>query len=194
MSSSSGGKGRDSPRVVYDKYYNPGSAIAAKTYDAKKYKPKTYIAGSNVLDREKRQTFDEAIKGPRANDPRNWEFHYKGAGGNRHYSATKGMSADEKRNQAKDSALSRAKKDARTIGKDLYSTMKIEHDTKNIRAGTAQMTANSKAMGGRFGSTKAAKGVAAAKQLATRRTGSKQDIRGTEAFSAPGQKKTKRIA
>lgn len=187
------GKNAEPDRVVYDKNYNPASKIGKKTFDPKKYKAKTYAAGSNVLDREKTQTFDDAIKGARANDPRNWEFHYKSTAG-KHYSNSKGATADEKRRQGKDRALSQAKKQARTIGKDLYGTMKIEYETKNIKAGTAQMTANSKAMGGRFGSTRAAKGVAAAKQLATRRTGSKQDIRGTEAFSAPAQKKTKRIA
>lgn len=137
----------------------------------KKYKRKVYAAGSNILTREnqgKKQSYDEALKaGTRADDPRNWEFHYKEAGGRRMGNRGGGKGGDGKR---VDLGRLKAESMARKTGKDVYNVKKMEWGTAQTRGETSQATANRKAMGQR-GTTRVAKNLAAQKQMATRKRG-----------------------
>ena len=98
--------------------------IATKT-EGFSYKGETaakdkVVAGGNVLDaagkKKKRLSFKEHIKqsGSRANDPRNWEFHYKKP--TRKGSYTRGKN-DEKRTYAGD-AKRKAERAAKGSGKE----------------------------------------------------------------------------
>lgn len=186
-----GGKGADPDRVVYDPSYTPGLGTAGESGKTaigqkKPMKSKVYAAGSNVLTREKRLSYDQALKqGTRADDPRNWEFHYKAPKGGFH--ETKGASAAENKAQAYSNARMRAKRDAKYAGKELYQVRKMEYDTETVKAETKQASANRKALG-RFGSTRAAAGVEAQKQLANRRASRGRSLT-TEAFEENKPKK-----
>jgi len=202
------GKGGDPERVVYDSNYDPSSAVAKKgDFDYKGDTSKgaeKFVAGANILDSKgketKRKSFDEHLKsGGRANDPRNWEFHYKDPGKRkgkdgkvyrRTWSQTKGMSAQEKKNEAYNSAQMRAKKNAKLTGKDIYEVQKIEYETQGIVQESDAARAKSKAIGGAgaFGSTRVAANVAAAKMKSNRQTGRAKARQGA-AFAEPPKKR-----
>jgi hypothetical protein len=191
------GRGKDTGQstIKYSSSFDPNKASQLQKSavgQKKAMKAKVYEAGSNILTREKRKTYDQLLKeGSRADDPRNWEFHYK-APKNTGYSESKGASAAEKRTQAFSNAKMRAQRDAKWTGKDVYAVKKAEYETEGIKGQAKQTRLNTKAMG-RFGSTKTAKDVAAQKQASARR-GSARQRAGASAFEADQQKKTQRIA
>lgn len=182
MKAATGGKGGDPARMVYDKNYNPSSSIQKKgdfDYKGATKKGEEFVAGANILDEkgktEKRKSFEEHMKsGGRANDPRNWEFHYKdpSAGGRKRWSQTKGMSGEERRAEAFKSARMSAQKKAKLTGKDIYEVQKIEYETTGIIQESDAARAKAKAIGGagRWGSTRVASNVAAAKMQSERKT------------------------
>lgn len=136
-------------------------------------KRKTYAAGSNIYDRGnkgKAQSYEEALKGgTRADDPRNWEFHYKEAGGRRMANRGGGKGGDGKR---VDLGRIKAESMAKKTGKDVYGIKKLEWETANITQKTRQSAADRKAIGaGSTRSTRVAQGVAASRQMAARRRG-----------------------
>jgi hypothetical protein len=135
-------------------------------------KAKTYAAGSNTLTREKRQSYDDYLAtGSRADDPRNWEFHYKAPSASR-MGPTKGQSAEERTTNAYSSARQKAERMAKLAGKDVYQVKKTEYETETLKGETKQAAANRKATsGGGFGSSRVAQSVVAQKQMANRKTG-----------------------
>ncbi len=181
------GKGQGSKMV-----YAGGTKVADKTGEnaVDKYKPKakTYASGSNKLDRAKRATFDESIAGSRADDPRNWEFHFKDPG-KQVGKTTKGetVSAAGMTARARVGARSRAERDAKWTGQSVYDVRKIQYGTAGVVADTEQAGADAKAKGN-FGSTKTAQNVAAQKMLSNRKA-SRGRARTTNAFEAPATKR-----
>lgn len=164
-----GGKGGDPARTVYDPKYTPIAMEKTGIGDVKA--GRQYEGGSNQLDREKYMSYDERLKqGSRADDPRNWEFHYKAPRKGRHYSPTKAMSARERKSQAYSSARSKAEKNARLTGESIYDIKKLEHKTQAIKDESKQAMADAKA-GRRFGSSKTATAVSKQRQLAQRKAG-----------------------
>jgi hypothetical protein len=169
-----------------------------KGFDYKGKSTGEFKAGANVIDPKtgkvrERMSFDDYLKstGNRADDPRNWEFHYKTPSSTR-TSATKEVSASERKRSAysgaKRGAVSAA---AGAVGKELYEVQKIEYETQGVIQGTEQASAKAKAKGGgRFSSTKVATDVATQQQAAKRRTG-RAKSRGGAAFEDP---KSQRIA
>lgn len=183
------GKGGDPARTVYNPNYNPASTIGGKTGAWDIEPGKQYKAGGNILAREKRQTFDEKLAaGNRADDPRNWEFHYNRSAGQGRYSDTKGMTGAERKTQAIRSARGQANKAAKLSGQSLYDIRKLEYKTQGIKDESKQATSDAKA-GRRFGSTKAAKGVQAQRQLASRKSGrvGRQRAGSVGVFDAPSR-------
>jgi hypothetical protein len=166
----------------------PDPVVAKKTgeHAQKKYAPKAkaYAAGSNALDREKRGKYKDSFK-TRADDPRNWEFHY-----NEKKSIGRGRTGGkgEPRRQGTESkhagARRYAERQAKRTGQDIYDIREIQYDTASTKGQTKQMGKDSKAMGraGGFGSTRVAQGVEAAKQKSNRRT-SRAASRTTNAFA-----------
>lgn len=163
------GRGKDTgtSTTSYDMNYKPSASQKTGIGDVKA--GRQYEGGSNQLDREKTLSYDEKLAaGSAADDPRNWQFHYKAPGGR--YSDTKGMTARERRDQAYSSARSKAEKNARLAGESLYDIKKLEHKTQAIKDESKQATADAKA-GRRFGSSKTSTAVAAQRQLAMRKSG-----------------------
>jgi hypothetical protein len=149
-----------------------------------------FVAGANVFGREKRKTYDELLaEGSRADDPRNWEFHYEAPDPNKVYGPTKGMTGDERRQQAFQLARQKAEKAARLTGEDVYETRKVEYEAAGIRAETAETKAKALASG-QFGSTRVARNLAAEKILAGRQTGRRIKARTTDAIEPVRKKKT----
>jgi hypothetical protein len=154
----------------------PDPVVAKKTgeHAQKKYAPKakTYAAGSNALDREKRGKYKDSFK-TRADDPRNWEFHYdkkKSVGRGR----SGGKGADQNRQSESKFAGSKryAERQAKRTGQDIYDIREIQYNTAGIKSDTKQAGVDAKAKGaGRFGSTKVAQNLQAQKNVATRRGG-----------------------
>jgi hypothetical protein len=147
--------------------------IAEKTegFDYKGGGGKKVVAGGNILDAKgkkiKRKSFKEhlASTGSRADDPRNWEFHYKKP--TRQGSYTRGKN-DEKRTYAGD-ARQKAERLAKQSGKEIFEVQQIEYETQGITEQSETASARAKAKGGGYGSTRVASNVAAQKQKATRR-------------------------
>lgn len=162
-----------------------------KTGAGEKGKVKTYAAGSNVLDREKRGTYDEQIAGgTRADDPRNWEFHYKpgyGGGG-------KDSTRAERAARSRSRGMATAKRAAAQSGKQIYDIKKLEYETVGIQQKTAQSKLDRKAGGGSRGTSKAAQNVTAQKQMAERRRGRGSAQRGAGPFDDTKTKSRSRIA
>jgi len=175
------GRGKNS---TTRKVYGKRGGVAEKTGAGEKGRTKAYAAGSNVLDREKRGTYADAIAGgSRADDPRNWEFHYKepakGAVGT---SRGKG----EGRTNPRADARSKAQRAARETGQSVYDVKSIEYETAGIQQKTAQSKADRKALGGgRAQTSRAAQNVTAQKQMAKRRAGGGQAQRGSGPFDRP---------
>lgn len=170
-----------------------GQAGVAKKTEGFSYKGKTakadkIVAGGNVLDAKgkkiKRLSFKEHIaqSGSRANDPRNWEFHYKAPKRKGTYTRGKNDQVRSYHGDAKRKAQSAAKRS----GKEIYQVQEIEYNTQGITESSDTAVAASKAKGGGFGSTRVASNVALQKQKATRR--------GQAATSAFGADKPKRGA
>lgn len=163
------GKGKTT-RTTYEadnKNWRPvGSSGPSKMHSEEGWKKgrkaKTYTAGSNILDREKRGTYEESFKS-RADDPRNWEFHYKDTG-NR-MAAGKDMTSSERRTLARTQARGKAERMAKMTGQDVFDIRKIEWETAGLTAGSKQATADRKASG-KYGSTRVARNVVAAKRRA----------------------------
>ena len=131
-------------------------------------------AGSNTLDREERGTYKDTLK-TRADDPRNWEFHYSEPG-RQAAKNTKGeqVSAAGMTSRARGKAKSAATRAARLSGQSIYDVREIQFNTAGIKAGTAQASKDSKAAGvGRFGSTRTATNLAAQKSASNRRGAAK---------------------
>jgi hypothetical protein len=161
-------------------------------------KDKPFVAGANILDAQgkstKRKSFSDYLKstGNRADDPRNWEFHYKPS---RPGFETRRVGKDGREVSRAPENKGRAMKAARQTGKEVYETQKIEYETQGIIQGTDQAGAIAKAKrGGRFGSTKVAANVAAQKQRGRRRAGGGAAVQGGGPFDAKAQTKTSRIA
>lgn len=187
------GKDTGQTSTRYQKNYRPfaskKTAVGKKGFSSTK--AKTYAAGSNILTREKRLTYDEQLaKGTRADDPRNWEFHYKEP--RRFNQPTKGMEVQERNQQASRQARMSAEKKAKWTGEDIYETRKIEYETQGIVGEARQTAKNAKALG-RFGSTRVAGGVAAAKQASERRM-SRGRARTTGPFDPPTKQKPGALA
>lgn len=164
------------------------AAVAQKTkgfsYKGKRSKSDPYRAGSNILDKKgkvaKRMSFDQHLKstGSRADDPRNWEFHYKAP--TRTGTFRSGGKNDDSRTSYAQKARSDAESKARRTGKEVYEVQKIEYATQGVIQGTEEAGAKAAAKGGAgaFGSTRVAQGVAAQRQKAQRRTGRSGPQRG----------------
>jgi hypothetical protein len=152
------------------------------SYKGKRTGADKFVAGANILDAkgkvEKRQGFSDYLKGTgnRADDPRNWEFHYKEP--KRKGTYTRGKN-DQVRSYAGD-ARNKAKSAARRTGQSVYDVQKIEYETEGIKQDTRASGLKSKAMGGAgaFGSTRVASNVVAQRQKASRRTGRGSAARG----------------
>lgn len=189
-------RGKDGgSRIVYDRSFNPNAGIAKKTsgfdYKGTTAKKDVIKAGANVLDKEgkiaKRKSFEEHLAAAgRADDPRNWEFHYKApSGGN--FGATKGMSSSERRSNAFSRAKSKAKGAARSSGKEVYEVQKIEYETQGIVEDTDRAPGIAKAKGaGAFGSTRVASNVAAQKMKSNRAQGRARSRAGASAPTTRG--------
>ncbi len=170
----------------------PKSYEGTKGFDYKGKGAKKFVAGANVIDQAtgkvgKRKGFSDYLKatGNRADDPRNWEFHYK-APGSRY--STQGKNDRQVDNVAR--ARRSAETKARRTGKSVYDVQKIEYQTAGIVADTEAAGAKFKAMGGRGGrSTQVAANVAAQKRRGQRGRGG-----GAGSFNAPTQTRTSRIA
>jgi hypothetical protein len=157
--------------------YAGGTKVAGKTgeHATKKYNPKAkaYKAGSNVLDREKRGKYKDSFK-TRADDPRNWEFHYKEPGKNaRGTRGGKGGDGRQTRSNPRSDARRTAERAAKQSGQGIYDVREIQYNTAGIKATTKQAGRDAKAKGGGggFGSTKVAQNLQAQKNVATRRGG-----------------------
>jgi len=183
------GRGKSAEwRTTYGK---PGGT-AKKTGAGETKGRKTYAAGSNVLDRKKYGTYDESIAGgSRADDPRNWEFHYKepkaGAVGT---SRGKG----EGRTNPRTDARNKAQRAARESGKSVYEVKKIEWETAGIKQTTKQSREDSKAMGASRGTSRVGQNISAQKQMAERRRGRGSAQRGSGPFDDAKTKSRSRIA
>jgi len=160
---------------------------------------KKFVAGANVIDEatgkvSKRKEFSEYLKdtGNRADDPRNWEFHYKKGG---HVWGGKDMTASEKRSMGRSQRRSTAERKAKTEGAAVYDIQKMEYETQGIKQGTEESSAKRKAIrAGRAGTTRVGRGVAAQRQAASRRSG-RASARSSSPFDAPSSKRrTSRIA
>lgn len=176
--------------------YRPGAGVrpqgfkgtAGFDYKGKKG-IKKFVAGANILDAQgkstKRKGFSDYLKatGNRADDPRNWEFHYK-APSSRY--STRGKNDRQVDNVA--SAKGRAMRTARKTGQSVYDVQKIEYQTAGIIQSTERSGAVAKATGGGFGSTSVAANVAAQKQRGRRGRGG-----GRGSFNAPTQTRTSRV-
>lgn len=158
---------------MYAPKLKAAAAVAEKTkgFSYKGESKEKVVAGGNILDAKgkkiERLSFKEHIaqSGSRANDPRNWEFHYKKP--TRKGTYTRGKN-DQKRSYAED-AKNRAKAKARQSGKEIYEVQQIEYETQGITEQSDTAVARSKAKGGGYGSTRVASNVALQKQRATRR-------------------------
>jgi len=157
-----------------------------------------FKAGANILDKKgkvkERKGFSEYLKatGNRADDPRNWEFHYK-APSSRY--STRGKNDRQVDNVAV--ARRRAETTARREGKAVFEVQQIEYETQGIIRGTEEASAKAKARGGAgaFGSTSVAAGVAAQKSRGQRRSGRGGARRTTPGpFDAAKQTRSSRIA
>jgi hypothetical protein len=143
-------------------------------YKGKLKKGDKFVAGANILDAkgkvDKRKSFSDYLKstGNRADDPRNWEFHYKAPS---QAFSTQGKNDRRVDNRAR--ARGRAEKSARREGKSVYEVQKIEYETQGIKQDTRATGLKAKAMGGAsaFGSTRVASNVAAQRQKGQRRQG-----------------------
>lgn len=187
------GRGKDSGQVTHSYNRNYVPLASGKTQGAGTYQGKTYAAGSNILDREPVGDYDSTLK-TRADDPRNWEHYYNPPSKGRHYSPTKGMSAQERRTDAYKRARLSAQKKAKWEGEANYDIAKINYETARTKAGTKQDATDRTAMGGgRFGSTNVARNVEAQKMTANRKS-SRAKSRTTDAFSAPAKTKSSRVA
>lgn len=178
--------------------YRPGARTKPKGFKGTKgfdYKGgggEAFVAGANILDKKgkvkARQGFSEYLKatGNRADDPRNWEFHYK-APGSRYSTRGKNDRQVDNVGVAKGQAMRKASRE----GKSIYEVQQIEYETAGIVAGTSRASAISKAKGGSsaFGSTQVSSNVAAQKRSGRRRAGG-----GGGTFNAPTQTRTSRIA
>lgn len=158
-------------------------------------KGKVRVAGSNVYGAAKRGTYDESFR-TRGDDPRNWEFHYKDPGRKSGgWSGGKGgqnQSAAQATAQARMKARQHAERQARLTGEDVYSIRKIEWEAAGTRLSTKQSIADRKASG-KFGSTRVARNVAAAKRRAGASTGrSGRGQRTTSPFEAEAAKMAKK--
>jgi len=155
------------------------------------YKREKYVAGQNIVGRKKAQVEDSFLK--RADDPRNWEFHYKE---DSYVSVGKqddfNSSADRSRAQNK-ARRSQAEKKAKSVGTELYDVMKIEFETKEIRSTIKDDRSKSLAGRKRAGTTRVGRGVAAQKQAGERRSG-RATARASTPFDAPSKRRTSRIA
>lgn len=187
------GKNRERVKVFNKKKFNLTSGAKKKTegFDYKGKGAKKFVAGANVFDKEtgkvgKRKGFSDYLKatGNRADDPRNWEFHYKAPG--QRYS-TQGKNDRQVDNVAR--ARRSAETKARRTGKSVYDVQKIEYQTAGIVADTEASSAKFKASGGGgFGSTQVAANVAAQKRKGARGRGG-----GAGSFNAPTQTRTSRV-
>ncbi len=190
------GRGKNRERR---KVYTPHAVAkykGTKGFDYKGEKPKgeKFVAGANVLDKRgkvaKRKSFDKYVKGTgnRADDPRNWEFHYKAP--TSRYS-TRGK--DDHRVDNVAAARGRAERTARKTGREVFDVQKIEYETQGIIQDTEASGAKARAISGSgFGSTAVASNVAAQKQRGRRGRGGGGARRG--AFDAQTQTRTSRIA
>lgn len=100
------------------------------------------------------------------------------------------MSAQERKNEAYNSARMSAQKKAKLTGKDIYEVQKIEYDTQGVIQESDAAMAKSKAISGAgaFGSTRVAANVAAAKMKSNRQTGRAKARQGA-AFAEPPKKR-----
>lgn len=179
------GRGKNAERrKVYAKAANPnyGKKTKGFSYKGERSEKEPYRAGANILDKKGkvagRMSFDKHLKstGNRADDPRNWEFHYEKPARGGFYLQGKN---DNRRSYTAD-ARRRAETKAKRTGKEVYEVQKIEYQTQGIVQGTEEAGAQAKAKGGAgaFGSTRVATGVAAQRQKAQRRTGRSGPQRG----------------
>lgn len=156
---------------------------------------KTYVAGGNILDREKALSYDEAIKAAGASaDPRTWQFHYKDPGeGGRNFGG--GGKGEDNKALKRSNARRKAEKMARMAGDDVYQIRKLEWEAASTRAGTAQSARQRQSAEG-FGSTRTARAVRAQKMRSSRMAGrSSRGGRSTQVFETTGrQARSKRIA
>lgn len=190
------GKNRERVKVFNKKPYSLGKREKTKGFDYKGGRgDKKFVAGANVIDEatgkvSKRAGFSDYLKstGNRADDPRNWEFHYKAP-----KSAYSTRGKDDHRVDNRASARRAAESKARKTGKDVYAVQKIEYETQGIKRSTEESSAKRKAIsGGRAGTTRAGRGVAAQQQLAARRSG-RASARGGSPFEAPQNRNRARM-
>jgi hypothetical protein len=190
------GKNRERKKVFNKQKFNLSAGAKGKTkgFDYKGKGAKKFVAGANVIDQAtgkvaKRKGFSDFLKatGNRADDPRNWEFHYKAPG--QKYS-TQGKNDRQVDNVAV--ARRRAESKARKTGRQVFEVQQIEYQTAGIVADTEASGAKAKAMGGGFGSTQVAGNVAAQKRRGQRGRGGGVAQRG--AFDAQTQTRSSRIA
>lgn len=187
------GKNRERKKVFNKQKFNLTAGAKGKTkgfdYKGKADKKKPFVAGANILDSMgkslKRKGFSAYLKatGNRADDPRNWEFHYKAPG--QKYS-TQGKNDRQVDNVAR--ARRSAETKARRTGQSVYDVQKIEYQTAGIIQSTERSGAVAKATGGGFGSTAVASNVAAQKRRGARGRGG-----GAGSFNAPTQTRTSRV-
>jgi hypothetical protein len=169
------GKNRERRKVYTPHKIEKYKGTKGFDYKGTLAKKDKFVAGANVFDKKtgkvgKREGFSDYLKGTgnRADDPRNWEFHYKAPS---QAFSTRGK--DDHRVDNRAQARRVAEKTARRTGKSVYDVQKIEYETEGIKQGTRASGLKAKAMGGAgaFGSTRVATGVAAQRQKASRRTG-----------------------
>lgn len=178
----------------------PKSYKKTKGFDYKGGRPddKPFKAGANILDKKgrvaARKNFSQYLKstGNRADDPRNWEFHYKAPA-----TAYSTRGKDDHRVDNRAAARRTAEHKAKREGKAVYEVQQIEYQTQGVVQRSEEATAKSKAKGGAgaFGSTRVASGLAAQKARGQRKAG-RGGARRTAAspFDAQTQNRSARIA
>ena len=155
----------------------------AKLDKSKPYRPKTVEAGANVAGQKKAPSFQDSLK-TRADDPRNWEFYFADSAAPDDPWSPKSSMGPKARAAADRKQLALAKSKAKAGGAQLYKTLQIEFETKNIVAGTEKLKAHaaaSRPSSGTFGSTAVARNLAAQRSKAKRGGGSGQSRTRTSA-------------